>query len=259
MKKGQVTLFIIIGLVFLIAIGIVFIYLGNTNKTKAHITGIDPFNIYITECLNNAAKISAIETALNTFSTAPIPQNYLFVTLNKSLTDSLAVNRSDISYSSYGNIDLFPSLASMQEAFTNITLSQFKSCLEGLSEYKLRGYSYNISEPLVNVSFHDSIIVDADLSSIVTYQSVSYNIGTYHAIINDPYLSRFIMISKYIILQSQSPNYLELGFLANLAYTNNFNYTAFYAGDNSTIIKLMFNTTNTLGQDLVVLFAIKTT
>jgi len=259
MQKSQVSVFIIFGLVIIVIIGVIYYQGSTSNKPVQKAIGIDAFNIYITGCMNIAGKEAAIETARNSFNNETIPAEYYYTTLNRSLTDSFAVNRSDISYFAYEKNNLLPTTDKIQKSYTDIFKSRLKSCLVGLTEFSARGYIYNISEPTISVTFNDTINIDANIEGNVHYETTSYSLEKYHATIDYPYISKYNIISGYISRQAQS-DYLELGYLTNIAYEQGFIYEAYYTGDKSTVIKMIFNDSkDSLGEELIVPFAVKTT
>jgi hypothetical protein len=153
-KKGQITLFIIIGIVLLIVVGVTLVLIRNVNKaeTDARVGESISLQAFVEECIE--------EIAIPAIYLQGLQGGYIF-----PIDDSFVREGSDYSISYlYDRESNVPTRKQIQSELNLYVNANLRYCLGGFESYKNMGYK--VETGLINT---DSIISIDDIQIKVSY------------------------------------------------------------------------------------------
>lgn len=214
MKRGQVTAFIIVGLVVLIAI--ILVYFANSEYLKdlfeeqrTKLTGIPaeikPVGDYIQQCLDDVSKTGVDFVLLQ--GGYYEPKDYVELDLFR------------VAYW-YDNKDISPSLEVIENEISKGINPLFKSCID---EYD-SSYKINLTSLKTDVKIKEKkILFTSNVNMNVIYKDVTYTINKKYILKKDSDVFDIYNTAKTIIdSEVLNPDEIDLTFLAEIPYDINF-------------------------------------
>jgi hypothetical protein len=222
-KRGQVTVFIIVGIIILAVFG--FLFMLSTGSLKS---GFDrefqkavvpeqlaPVKVYIDDCLESKARV-AIDTLSSRGGYLDIPEDILPRSINNPFSNSLEVvpgmETAYWFYESANGIqkEQIPTKEDMEFAIANYLDYNFADCYYELGYYQNQGFEIEIpdyvSSSVSILDKHVEVIVDAPM--YVSFEDVTKTMEKHLVKIDVP-LGEFYEASKDIIENELSEDFLE--------------------------------------------------
>jgi len=260
LRKAQVTVFVIVGIVILIAVAIALFYISKT----AVLPSIKPsdnteeytFKTYLQTCLETNTKSSILEIAsLGGYYESPNDSQVIYMYDLNPLSSQNLIMRAYPMYL-FDNKTILPTFSEIQKNTEDMVLDNFLSCAN----------QYNNSVQNSSISFDN-----ANLSLVMTENNtlvkVTYKYHTSNDYLKDNQIAYNIPVSiskaynisiKFIKNQSKDPSYFDIGLLSSLAYWNNFTFDTRIIENSTYLFTLKFPYYNTtLGKSLEYMFVIK--
>ena len=222
-KRGQVTIFIVLGIVILVAFGFLAAVRFNLFKTefdrelaKSQVPEqLRPVKIHIDDCLKSIS-----ETAVYTLSSRggylTIPTDIIPRSINNPFSNSLEIySGHEVAYWFYESANAIqkqqiPTKESMELEISDYLNEHFSDCYYELGTYYNQGFEIELSpytDSEVNIqNNHIEIMVDAPM--YVALNDVTKTIEK-HTIKLDIPLGKFYDLSKKIIEEELESNFLE--------------------------------------------------
>ncbi|GEM_PF-5563386 len=151
LKRGQVSVFIIIGILILLISGIFFYYFSvfETKEQGSHYPFSDPIKTFVDQCL---------ETSANKALTQVLSQGGYFVypsTLNLFEFEEEGMLYKLPYYFSYGKTDI-PSLEQIAKQVSQGTEQYLIECLNDFSSFRKEGLIIKVESPILTTTFSDT-------------------------------------------------------------------------------------------------------
>jgi len=161
-KRGQVTIFIIVGIVIVISVFLIFYFLGDTLKRQStpevvlEESSLEPITNLIEECVSNEI-VKGVELVglQGGYNNPPV----YFQIGDYKLSYDCDKDESGI------YINRLPTLnriSSEIEEYTSDNMNLIEECIDNFKTYKDQGYKINDGDMNINVEISDSILVDVN-------------------------------------------------------------------------------------------------
>lgn len=226
MTKGQVTVYIIIGIVILAILGGSYYaytkfksttFQKELEKSSLVPSQIEPVKTYIDECLAETSEKAITLIGLQG-GYINIPNDILPISQNNPFSNRLNIlPNSDLKtaywyYIKSNNIETqqIPSLENMQKELADYINLNLPSCLEGLSTFAENGYSIkktSYSQTEVTI-LNDVIQIKTILPIQVKYKDIDFKLENHYSLIKSP-LGSLYNTAKDIINLEINQNFLE--------------------------------------------------
>lgn len=252
-KRGQITIFIIIGIVVLFVImGMVYLV-----RQQAEIVSptaqTDNIRIFVEACLQS----STVNAMRDVFSKG----GYL---LSANLNTDSNLNTDFLNFTE--NNQLFkvpyyfqnekvnvPSLAAIENAVSLATVNYFYNCTNNFSSLRESGYSIESGRASVDVKFGSSATV-ASLTypmRVALGQSIT-NYADFSSTIPFSFKDKYSDIVQYTTEQKKYSQYFLAGTLSTLAYQRNYKFSFRQLSDDGSKVMVSLTYLERLGTSLLV-------
>lgn len=234
MKRGQVTQFIIAGLV--IAIAVILIFLARADfiqellekqeiKSIVIPSAIDPVKKYIEDCMNEVPKLAKSTVSLQ--GGYAEPNNYI----------GLDITNAALWYDE--GKDVSPSLKKIEVEIADVVNKLLPLCIE---EYGVEGYDVSVNNVDTTVIINeDNIITQSNVRVYVNYKETNFTIDNKFSNKYDSDLYNIYNVAKTIVdMEVNNPKIIELTTLASFGYNINF----FRNNENEIVYMITTDDTN---------------
>jgi len=216
MKRGQVTQFIIAGLIILIAIIFVMIarfdYLKDLfEEQKAKFVGvpsdIEPVKEYIKNCLNEVSPMA--ETLVLVQGGYYEPSNYIVLDIT------------DVALWYNNGVDVSPSLSFIGSEMAKAVDFLLPLCI---NEFDVSGYDLDIKNIDTNVMIRDKeIVTSSKVNVYVGYKDINFTIDDkFNDKMKSSLYDVYSVAMTIVDLEVREPESIEITTLADLGYDINF-------------------------------------
>ena len=239
-KRGQATIFVLIGLVILSSIAITLYLNYDVIKDKLSINPKD-FTITIDQVRNTVEKCLKETTENGIFS----------IGLQGGYYDTKAPfeQLSDIQVPYYfhlGNENI-PTKKTIQDELSRYVKENLQRCI-GLTPFENQGYNFELGEISATITIKEGRInADAEYPITVQKESITSTIKSFNQQILFDFNAIYNLITSLANEQKKHPDSMPLIFLSNMAYDNGFKYVTTDVGENTVLFTLFFN--NSLRDD----------
>lgn len=263
MKRGQVTVFILLGLIVLV--GFVFYSLGSQNASLENTQGSDvvvSFTSYMESCLHKTGTDAVYSTALQGGYYVPPLESAFYFNL-------------EVPY--YWDLDheLVPDQNVIEEQLGVFVKDQLETCIENFDFFRSQGYSIERTEiPPFGVDltqFPDAeVTYDVAVDAQITQNSVDFimsypievskgsetlSLETFQTSVPINMKAVLSVVDEAVEIQKQEPNFLPVTGLATLAHENGIRYETANSGENIVFVTFIFAIPN--NDDLLFSYANK--
>jgi hypothetical protein len=236
MKKGQVTIFIIIGILILAVSGVIlFLNSQKTITSQDQLQSVQNYNMvgFVESCLEK----STIKGLNQVLSNA----GYNDLTNIQNVIDFQEEIISLPSYFNQGEINM-PSLNTIEQQAAIATIEHFNICIDNFNAFKKEGLKFKIiNEPQITIKFITQKTIsklDYDFEVIEKESQKSYD--KFQKKINFDFLARYREIETYLNFQKEEDEYFEVSSLSELAYDNDYEFEFSQPNVESSQILLSF-------------------
>ncbi len=234
-KKGQITLFVILGLILLIIIGLAIYFFNSYNSKQFKPSDINvpakfaPVQDYVTQCVNNVLTDGIIKLGLHGGYIDPIDPflSGVYFTINplEQYNSDLAFldytdKTTGVAYwfetKSYNGCDTCfvatqtPSIYSMEQQLDHYVVRNIGSCLNNFESFKDKGYTINDDNNYtIETSITDKgVLVLFGANIFVTIDNQKTTLDLFYTESDIP-LKKYYDVATNITIKQVQNNYLE--------------------------------------------------
>lgn len=213
MAKGQISFFIIIGLVILIAAGFMFYYVGRSSDAEPEVRGMDSGTIQ-----------SFVDSCLTTTTDNGIRYNGLQGGYFNAPEDKIKNLGYDVPiYHHYVEGDLMPTIETIQDQLSLYIGDRLDRCLNDFTVFRNQGYVITAGDRSITSQIRASdVYVTMNYPLDVRLGDETAMISTYSATVEAPIKEVYTNVRRYITKQVDTPNEEPLSYLMQLSYEYNF-------------------------------------
>ncbi len=246
-KRGQVTIFVIIGLLILIITAGI-IYFSKAKVTEElKIEEASPFKAeFFVSFIDNCLEKSVIEGIYLVFSQGGYyeftPEQEHFNQVNEqiiSFPPSLGINVFAVESEKEAENEKealqvpvyfqntktnLPAITSIEREIAKASRSFFLSCINGFESFKKENYKIEAGSPEIKVAFAERTLIELNYPLKITSGSKIAEIETFSTAINFNFKDKYGVIKDYLAKQEKEPNYFLMGELSSYAYENDFGF-----------------------------------
>jgi hypothetical protein len=246
-RRGQVTIFVILGIIILIAAAIFFFVIKAGNKTKVETSNdYETVFYFANSCVESSAKI-AVWNAFNTGfydSTNDLYKNK-FIEYNESVLDP--ENNSNIInlilirpvYLDKGSSQIL-TMKNVETAIGKKFNTNFKECINS-SDFEKQFNEFTIGDINSKVILNDKTVTfNVDTSIKIKNKNKESELKAFTYTLNYPVKQKYNYAADFINAQSRQKDF-TIGYLSYLAKTNNFTYNINYYNSSTLIFEFIFD------------------
>ena len=237
MKRGQVTYFIIAGLIVLLAVILIFsarlsflkdVYEGQRTKLLGVPADIKPVGDYVQGCLDQTANDAIVFVMLQ--------GGYVEPSLNPGVF--IGYNSVDIPYWYYNNEDTSSNITDIEYSISSYAENVFPTCIDSVkSNFKDYTIDYTTIFPKTSIK-GDKVLIDINTDIKVNYKEKTYSLKNFKTNPKTDVIDVFDE-AKTIFNKVKINNQLSLDEISNLKYNIKF----FYTNELSVIYSISSNNT----------------
>lgn len=238
-KRGQVTIFILIGIILLFSVSATFYFNYEIIKDKLNIGKEKPRDFTATA---DAVK-SAVEKCLK--ETAEEGLFYIGLQGGYYETNPHFEQLSDMQtpYYFYLGNESIPTKDTIQDELSKYIQEKLQGCID-LAPFENQGYSFETGEASATANIKEKQVnIDAEFPITIQRETVTSTIRSFNQEVSLDFYRMYAIVEELAKEQKKSPNSVPLIFLSDLAYRNGFKYATTDMGENSVLFTLFFNNT----------------
>lgn len=171
-KRGQVTLFIIIGIVVLFLFAIVFQYIRAMSDVQQPSESFDSFTKYVTACIEKSSAEAGYYIVLHGGMQQVPARNVNFLYMEEG--NPVLTQATLFSDKSSGRNIYMPSHSEMEDNYAERIKRDLFDCVDDFSVYEKMGYNISYTEPRVYVD------IERDYSLIDVKFDINVSLGNSH-------------------------------------------------------------------------------
>ena len=249
-KRGQVTVFIILGIVILMLTASVLMMVKFITQEQIDIEeqefltslSYESVEIFVQSCLDITAE-NAIELISVQGGYHKVSENY--------------VNNIFFKIPYYFDVgeNSFPNLNEINQSLVNYMLEELPYCLNDFSYFTDVGYEIETGEMLVEVEMNDQIIFNFDYPITIKQISIEKEVKSFVSEIDLNFLEVYNIINDTFNEHSLNPNHVPIGYLTASSEYNNFTFDLYYNENDVVIYSLTFDQYQINDEDYTFIFA----
>lgn len=233
-KRGQISIFILISLVILIAFSFIF-YLNSSEEAEIEIskvTSSDPIELFVNLCLDDIAE-----------------KGVYVIGLQGGYYDGDSLSEENpfvkIPYYWFEQEDKMPSKEFIQQELAEYVELNLLGCINDFESLKEQGYIFTVGEIEADSSINEEdVVVNLQFPIEAISGNNVFNFKEFSTKINFNFNEKYNLVKQIIEEQKKTPNSVPIGFLTNLAFTNDFTFENIYIKNDDVIYALIFNQTH---------------
>jgi len=230
-KRGQITIFILFGIVILIAVGFIFYAKSETTRIDKDITDIPsetlPIKLFVDSCIKQT-----LEEGVNFIS---LQGGYYNVPEPK--TEELIFQ---IPYYFYLGENKFPRKEIIEKELSNYIKDNLPACINNFVLFDQSGFKFETKEISVKSILEKTIFVDINYPIIIKKADSIIKIEKFSSKNDFDFESIYDILSNFTVEHQKNPDFIPLGFLSLLAYRNDFSFDLNYLPENSVAYSFIF-------------------
>jgi len=209
MKRGQVTYFIIAGLIVLIAVILIFsarlsflkdVYEEQTNKLIGVPADIKPVEDYVQECLNDVSKTGVDFVLLQGGYYNP--------------NNSIELDLFKVAYW-YDNKDISPSLETVQNEISKFINANLNECI---LTFPYSDYKINLVNPQAQTTIKkDLILITAEYKANIEYKNITFKLSKFNSKLSHD-ITNIIDSGKKIVDMESNSQDIDIELIESLNY-----------------------------------------
>lgn len=249
LKRGQVTVFIIIGILVLLTVGLFFVVKSVTEeKTEAEQEAIveayefDSIKVFIDHCLERVSNdgVTFVSSRGGYYHVPEPAEDQIFVKIPF-----------------YFNVGekRFPTKEVIAHQIELYIENQMKTCLNDFAVFKNQGFSFVEEEMKANVLLGRNILFELDYSlqaqkggTIKQFREFSYTLPV-------NFEDVYSIVDQTVLEQEKNPNFVPLGHLSVASQENDFTFEVSYLDNDVVVYSYTFDRYLIDGEGYVFVFA----
>jgi len=244
MKKGQVTIFIMIGIIIIIILIVSLLFLKNRNDLGENLSDTYHITNYVESCLSDS-----LVSSLKFFGTQGIIYNNSNIYRNLSYFN--------IPYFYYLGENRLPSLKETEEILAIYSEGYFDECMNDFKETNDYRVEFNEDKELMVKINKDYVSTSLRYPIIITKGDFTSNIERFEAEINFNFEEIYNVTNKFIMKHYKYPNFIPIGYMSVLSYEENIEIQYSYLTHDSLIYVFIFNNLKLNDEPYVLSFGVR--
>jgi hypothetical protein len=234
MKRGQITLFIIIGIVILLVISMVFYLRGRAPEAELEVKfeeeaeislAAQPVDAFVQNCLKEVTE-DAIDV---------IARQGGYFELPEISTADMVTNTA---YYFYLGSGLVPSEDVIKAELKKYVDSQFEFCLRNLVDFE--GYEFELGEPETSINFDEDIVIaNIDFPLTIITDGARIPLNKFRAAVPSRLWVLYDTARQLTNIQVENPDQICLSCIAELAEENEINISVVEYENDTLLFVLM--------------------
>ncbi len=240
-KKGQVTIFIVIGILILgVVLGMVYVSQhlvkeeveAEEERVKEVSFTADSVRMFVEGCLEDTAEdsILAIGKQGGYHELMNKPLDMFFFNLIPYITDETGPTSNQIVFMPYYfqlGASNFPELETIEKELSESIEAGLPACLGDFAVFKEQGFEFILGDVSVSSAINPGrVTVNLDYPMGIKKGSSIINLESFSKTIKFDFKEKYDLVGRLIAEQKKKPDLLPLGFLTDLAYENDFTFEA---------------------------------
>lgn len=215
MRKAQFTIFIILGLVLVLIIGLSLFNFTRTSSDSVHSENFEPLNLYLEACFENSIKQSIPELFLNNFFHLRQDRSYVYSSQGINLR---------LPYLVYYDTPYYLTKEAVSQRLSNVVRTNFQNCISVNEIYSMGYIEFILNNVSSNVEIEDNLLlfdISIDAMQVATEDSMRDSWSS-NKNLNYP-LGYFLTgVNEFVLRQSENDFFLLsnlIGVARNLDFT----------------------------------------
>jgi len=242
-KRGQITAFIIIGLIILIS-AFLFLYLRKQTQEKSETltpADINPIKLYVDSSINMVVERGIYFICLQGgYYDVPNPVDYSFI---------------KIPYYFYLGNQSFPEKETIENEFSKYVEQELPAYINNFEVFKQIGYEFETGNIRVDSSLGKTLNIKINYPITIKKDESTATIQDFYYSKDFNFDGIYNILSDFASEHQKNPDFVPIGHLSVLAYKNNFTYNLAYSSNNTVVYSFIFNDSLEKNQNLVFNFA----
>ncbi|TKJ17775.1 hypothetical protein CEE44_04550 [Candidatus Woesearchaeota archaeon B3_Woes] len=233
-KRGQVTIFIIIGIIIIASL-IFFsmqtdltmrgdVWIEETSKIPADVI---PIKNYVDNCIKDIVEDEVIWLSL---------QGGYY-----NVVDGYDYEFIEIPFYFYLGESKFPSKSVIEREFSKYMEDKLPECINDFESFREIGYEINAGSISVDTSLGKMLNMKVKYPISVKKQESKTDIKSFYLDYNFNFDKLYNILSDFAVEHQKNPDFVPIGHLSLAAYNNGFTYDLIYGDNNSVVYSLIFN------------------
>jgi len=230
-KKGQIALFIILGIVIVVITGLLFMLKGETSRSDVEVDravksslDVGPIKVFVDSCIKDVVNRGLINiSAQGGYYDVPEPKSG-FVPYYFHLGDVY-----------------FPSKGDIEGELSSYIEAELLDCLGNFETFRTMGFSFEIGQVSVNIVLNTRALVNVNYPIDVKRGQSSTKIEEFQYTQPFNFDRLYGILDSFRIEQEGDMGVVPAAFLANIASSNGFSYSIEDIGEETYAYTLTFN------------------
>jgi len=244
MGRGQVSLFVIIGIIILIIVGIAIFLISSSNNDQVEIDvpteGRGAITYFIDTCVDSSAKKATMDLFSQGFyvqldEASPAVYKISEIETRTGLAGAV------VPYYWTGEYVIFPPEIELSSTYSILFKNYFSTCVDGLDIFEEQGFSFEKGEIEVKTTLNQrDVLFEVNWPLVIVDGDTKHNEQKFSKLFEYPVKEKYLIVKDFVDYQANEEEYFQMGYLAYTAHLNGFIYEAFYLGESFSLVKLEF-------------------
>lgn len=248
-KKSQIAIFILLGIVLLIAVSFIVYTKNETKKIEEELIDlpleIQPIKLFVDSCIKQTSE-----------------EGIDFISLQGGYYDVPEPNVNEfifeVPYYFYSGQNNFPQKDAIQEELGRYIEDNLNSCLNNFLVLKDQGYEIEQGSIEADTKFiQNRVLVNLEYPLTIKKQDTEFKLEKFISTIDFDFNHIYEILIDIQNEQQKHMNAMPLGALSDLAYYYNFSFEIYNNKGEDKIYSLIFNETHFLKNPYIFSFAVK--
>ncbi|MBS3123639.1 hypothetical protein J4437_03300 [Candidatus Woesearchaeota archaeon] len=240
LKRGQITIFIIIGIIVLFVVLGIFFFLQKINTgglgveedKQINVDNTDSLKIFVEHCQENTAK-EGLKFLAEHGGYYQVPE--------PSMSISFLSASSKIPYYFYQESKNFPTLEQIQTELEVYLADQLPVCLDNFKVFEKEGWKIESGAISPEVKFKDSVLLKLNYPLQISKGESQQSKDNFQGRVNFNFLEIYDIINKTVAEQEEHLNYVPIGWISAASLQNNFTFELSYPDSEIDAVVYSFN------------------
>jgi len=230
-KRGQITIFILLGVVILAAVGFILYTKSETIRITDEFTDIpleiQPIKSFVDSCIKQTLERGIYFISLQGgYYDVPEPK-----------TEGLIIQ---IPYYFYLGQNKFPQKENIERELSDYIEDNILACINDFETFKQLGYEFETTGLSVNSFIDKTISVDVIFPIVIKKGDSVTKIENFISEVDFDFKRIYNTLSNFSLEHQKNPDYVPIGYLPIFSFKNNIISDVVYQNDNSVIYTFVF-------------------
>ena len=228
-KRGQITIFIIVGLLIIASIIFIPFYKQTSVKSLTSNSGLQQINPFVDDCIKNVAEngIYSISLQGGYYQSPALSKRYFNL---------------QIPYYWYNQTYMMPSKETIQQELSKYVNDNLPGCLDDFGSFKNKGYIFELGNISSDVTIGENAIdVNVEYPIIISKGNSLLRLDKFSSTFDFDFNKKYGIVSQFMDKQKNAINSIPLGSIVDLAYSGNFTFEDINMGNGEIIYTFIFD------------------